>query len=116
MKGVDNLLDKYARTLLDTNRILSTIQLYRKAKYYIEAAQLLDKVLMICLFVRMFTSYHVTRLLVYHKTKALVLTRLKRCLFCVEYWCVCVCVCDVTVTYISYIRWRSIIIILKKNR
>lgn len=44
MKGVDNLLDKYARTLLDTNRILSTIQLYRKAKYYIEAAQLLDKI------------------------------------------------------------------------
>ena len=43
LKEVNDLLEKYAKKLIDADQILLLIQLYRKAKRYGDAAVLLHK-------------------------------------------------------------------------
>ena len=44
VKEIDSLLAKYASHLLDANKLVNAIELYRKANHYLEAAKLLYKV------------------------------------------------------------------------
>ena len=45
MKEVESLLEKYAAELMEADKILLLIQLYRKAKRFADAANLLHKVI-----------------------------------------------------------------------
>ena len=44
VREIDSLLAKYAQHLLEKNKIVNAIELYRKAGHYLEAAKLLFKV------------------------------------------------------------------------
>lgn len=44
MKEIDNLLAKYASHLLEKNKVLNAIELYRKASRHVQAAKLLYQV------------------------------------------------------------------------
>lgn len=44
MKEIGSLLARYASHLLEKNKILDAIELYRKANYFFEAAKLMFKV------------------------------------------------------------------------
>ena len=44
VREIDSLLAKYAQHLLEKNKIVNAIELYRKAGHYIEAAKLVFKV------------------------------------------------------------------------
>ena len=44
VKEIDTLLAKYASHLLEKNKILNAIELYRKASHFLDAAKLLYKV------------------------------------------------------------------------
>ena len=43
VREIDSLLAKYAQHLLEKNKIVNAIELYRKAGHYIEAAKLVFK-------------------------------------------------------------------------
>lgn len=47
MKEIGSLLARYASHLLEKNKILDAIELYRKANYFFEAAKLMFKVLQV---------------------------------------------------------------------
>lgn len=44
MLEIDTLLAKYAKHLLDTDKTINAIELYRKASHYLDAAKLMYKV------------------------------------------------------------------------
>lgn len=44
LRDIDALLAKYARHLLDKNKTVNAIELYRKANHFLDAARLLYKV------------------------------------------------------------------------
>lgn len=44
VREIDSLLAKYAQHLLEKNKVVNAIELYRKAGHYLEAAKLLFKV------------------------------------------------------------------------
>ncbi len=44
MRDIDALLAKYARQLLDKNKTIDAIELYRKANHFLDAARLIYKV------------------------------------------------------------------------
>jgi WD repeat-containing protein 35 len=44
VREIDSLLAKYAKHLLEKNKIINAVELYRKANHYLEAAKLLFKV------------------------------------------------------------------------
>lgn len=44
MKEIKSLLAKYASHLLEKNKILEVVELYRKAHYFLDAAKLMFKV------------------------------------------------------------------------
>ena len=44
VKEIDSLLAKYAHHLLEKDKIINAVELYRKASHYLEAAKLLYKV------------------------------------------------------------------------
>lgn len=44
VREIDSLLAKYASHLLEKNKIINAIELYRKAGHYFDAAKLLFKV------------------------------------------------------------------------
>ncbi|ELT97636.1 hypothetical protein CAPTEDRAFT_160931 [Capitella teleta] len=44
VREIDSLLAKYAKHLLEKNKIINAVELYRKANHYLEAAKLLYKV------------------------------------------------------------------------
>ena len=44
LKEIDVLLAKYAKHLLDKNKTIEAIELYRKANHYMDAAKLMYKV------------------------------------------------------------------------
>ena len=44
-KEIDALLDRFVNTLLEKKEYMACVELYRKAGYYLQAAQLLYKVL-----------------------------------------------------------------------
>ena len=45
MKEIGSLLARYASHLLEKNKILDAIELYRKANYFYDAAKLMFKVM-----------------------------------------------------------------------
>ena len=44
VREIDSLLAKYAQHLLEKNKVVNAIELYRKAGHHLEAAKLLFKV------------------------------------------------------------------------
>lgn len=50
MKEIKPLLSKYASHLLEKNKILEVVELYRRANHFLDAAKLLFKVVMISFF------------------------------------------------------------------
>lgn len=50
MKEIGSLLSKYASHLLEKNKTLDAIELYRKAHYFLDAAKLMFKVLLFWLW------------------------------------------------------------------
>lgn len=53
MKEIGSLLARYASHLLEKNKILDAIELYRKANYFFEAAKLMFKVLQVLFLCQM---------------------------------------------------------------
>lgn len=47
VREIDSLLAKYASHLLEKNKIVSAIELYRKAGHFLNAAKLLFKVIIV---------------------------------------------------------------------
>lgn len=64
MKEIKPLLSKYASHLLEKNKILEVVELYRRANHFLDAAKLLFKV---CLsfFRSCFLSGHVSHFFCY---------------------------------------------------
>lgn len=54
MKEIKPLLSKYASHLLEKNKILEVVELYRRANHFLEAAKLLFKVVVTIFFVLSF--------------------------------------------------------------
>lgn len=47
VREIDSLLAKYAQHLLEKNKMVNAIELYRKAGHHLEAAKLLFKVIFV---------------------------------------------------------------------
>lgn len=54
MKEIKPLLSKYASHLLEKNKILEVVELYRRANHFLDAAKLLFKVVVTMSFVLSF--------------------------------------------------------------